>query len=100
METVMHKHLTNLTAFQAKTSSPVGSWDSAFKRWREARRFRREKRKLDEVVSQLTPQILYDIGVSDCRPSGPKSDIWDNHPYRLLMDAVIGRGPSRFDTRR
>jgi hypothetical protein len=96
----MHKHLTNLTAFQAKTSSPVESWYSAFKRWREARRFRREERIRDEVLSQLTPATLYDIGESDCRPPGSKMDIWDNHPYRLLMDAIMSRRPCESDPRR
>jgi hypothetical protein len=83
----MHKHLTNLTAFEAKTSNPVGSWDSALKSW-------------DEIVSQLTPQILYDIGEIDCRPRHAKSDVWDCNPYRLLIDAIIPRSPSESDPRR
>ena len=63
----MQKHLTNLTAFHAKTSNPVGSWDSALKSW-------------DEIVSQLTPQILHDIGETDFRLRQSKSDVWDRNP--------------------
>ena len=83
----MHKHLTNLTAFDAKTSNTVGSWDSALKCW-------------DEIVSQLPPQILYDIGEIDCRPRHSKSDVWDCNPYRLLIGAIMPRRPSEFDPRR
>jgi len=96
----MHKHLTNLTTFHAKTSSPVGSWYSALKSWSEAHRFRKEERKRDEIISQLTPRILYDIGESDCRPRYSKSDVWDSNPYRLLIDAIMSRSPSEFDPRR
>ena len=96
----MNKHLTNLTAFHAKTSSPVGSWYSALKSWSEAHRSRREARKRDEILSQLTPQILYDIGKIDCRPRHSKSDVWDCHPYRLLMDAIMPCSPSKSDPRR
>ena len=82
----MHKHLTNLTTFHARTSSPVGSWYSGLKSW-------------DEIVAQLTPQILYDIGEIDCMPRHSKSDVWDSNPYRLLIDAM-SRSPTEFDPRR
>ena len=82
----MHKRLTNLTTSQDKTSSPVESWYSALKTW-------------DEIVSQLTPRILYDIGEIDCMPRHSKSDVWDSNPYRLLIDAM-SRSPSEFDPRR
>jgi hypothetical protein len=99
METVMHKHLTNLTSFHAETSTSGGSWYSAFKRWREAHRLFKEERKRDEIASQLTPRILYDIGESDCQPPGSKSAVWDNQPYRLLMNSIMSRRPSEFDSK-
>jgi hypothetical protein len=60
----------------------------------------KEERKRDEIVSRLTPWILYDIGESDCRPRRSKSDVWDSNPYRLLIDAIMSRSPSEFDPRR
>jgi hypothetical protein len=73
----MRKHLMNLTIFQARTKGPIGSLQSALKRWSEARELRKEERMRDEIASQLTPQIRYDIGVSDCRPGRSKSAGWD-----------------------
>ena len=66
-ETVVHKHLTNLTIFQPKTDGPVGSWHLALNHWKVARRLRKTESARAEIVSQLTPQILDDIGETDCR---------------------------------
>ena len=96
----MHKHLANLTIFHPKTDSPSSSWYSAFRTWREARQLHKAERKRAEILSELTPQILYDIGEIDCRPLRPTLPIWDNNPYRLLIEAVISRNPSEFDPRR
>jgi hypothetical protein len=100
METVMHKHMANLTTFHPKTDGPGSSWYSALKTWREARRLHKAERERAEIVSQLTPQILYDIGEIDCRPLRSTLPIWDNDPYRLLIEAVMSRNPSEFDPRR
>lgn len=96
----MHKHLTNLTTSQVKTSGPIESWHSALKNWNEARKLRKQERERAEIISHLTPHILYDIGESDCRPSRATSHIWDNNPYRLLVDVMMSRKPSEFDPRR
>jgi hypothetical protein len=100
METVMHKHPTYLTTFHADTAGPAKSWYSALKDWREVRRLRKDERKHRVILSQLTPSILYDIGESDCRLRPTGSGIWDNNPYRLLIDAMTRRNPSEFDPRR
>jgi hypothetical protein len=100
METVMHKHMANLTTFHPKTNSPSRSWYSALRTWREARQLHKAERKRAEIVSELTPQILYDIGEIDCRPLRSTSPIWDDNPYRLLIEAMMSRNPSEFDPRR
>lgn len=64
----MHKHPTNLTTIYAKTTDSAGPWYSALKNWSEVRRLRKEERMRSEILSQLPPSILYDIGESDCRP--------------------------------
>jgi len=85
----MNKHLANLTIFQPKTDSTIGYWRSALNRWREARQLRKAESARAEIVSQLTPQILYDIGETDCRPLRSTLPIWDNNPYRLLIEAMF-----------
>jgi hypothetical protein len=67
----MHKHLANLTIFQPKTDVPVGSWHLALNHWKEARQLRKTESARAEIVSQLTPQILDDIGETDCRRRRP-----------------------------
>ena len=63
----MQKHLANLTILQPKTDGPVGSWHLALNHWKEARQLRKTESARAEIVSQLTPQILDDIGETDCR---------------------------------
>jgi hypothetical protein len=100
METIMQKHLANLTVFQSKTDHPIKAWYLTLRSWREAQRLRKVERKRAEIISELSPQILYDIGEIDCRPPSSRLPIWDNNPYRLLIDAMMNRNPSGFDPRR
>jgi hypothetical protein len=94
----MNKRLANPAIFQPTTSSPIRSWYSAWRGWNEARKLRMRKRA--ETVSGLNAWTLYDIGESDCRPPRSALPIWDNNPYRLLIEAVINRDPTEFDPRR
>jgi hypothetical protein len=66
MEPVMQNYLAHLLTFQARF--PFGSWHSALKRWGATREIRRQKRKYEEIMTQLTPEVRYDIGDNDCRP--------------------------------
>jgi hypothetical protein len=97
METVMHKHLANLTPGEAPTSGGQGSWYSAWKRWNEARALRKQERQHEELVSELPTHILYNIGESACRPRCSSSDNWDNNSYKLFVDAIARRKPSELD---
>ena len=63
----MQKHLANLTILQPKTEGAAGSWHSALNHWKEARQLRKIESARADVVSQLTPLILDDIGETDCR---------------------------------
>jgi hypothetical protein len=63
----MQKHLANLTILQPKTDGPVGSWHLALNHWKVARRLRKTESARAEIVSQLTSQILDDIGETDWR---------------------------------
>ena len=98
MEAVMHRHPTHLSLHH--TTGPEKSWYSALKDWREARKLRKEERQRSDVLSQLPPSVLYDIGESDCRSWSSGPGIWDNNPYRHLIDTVMRRNPSEFDPRR
>jgi hypothetical protein len=77
-ETVMHKHLANPTIVQGK-SRDLGSWYSALNDWREARAIRKRARQGEELVSELPPYVLYNIGESACRPWCSSSDTVDNN---------------------
>ena len=67
----MQKHLANLTMLQPKTDGPVGSWHLALTHWKGARQLRKIESARAEIVSQLTPRILDDIGETDCRRRRP-----------------------------
>jgi hypothetical protein len=67
----MQKHLANLTILQPQTDGPVGSWHLALNHWKEARQLRKIESARAEIVSQLTPRIIDDIGQTDCRRRRP-----------------------------
>ena len=92
----MHK-LTALSNFPF-LSDAIADRLSQLHDWNEARRLRKAGRKRAEAVSELEDRILYDIGESDVRFL--RSPIWNNNPYRLLIDGIMNRGISEFDSRR
>lgn len=96
----MQKHLANLIAFESKTTPPGKSWSSALQRWRDAYQRRKAERKREEILSELSPAILYDIGENDCRPPHRVPAFWEHDPYRLLMEAIMSRNVPPFDPRR
>jgi hypothetical protein len=98
METHMHKRLATLSIFPFALSEAIADWLSQLHGWNEARRLRKASRKRAEVISGLRNGILYDIGESDIRPF--RSPIWNNNPYRLLIDGIMNRGTSELDSRR
>jgi hypothetical protein len=93
----MHKRLATLSIFSFAIGDAIAVRLSQLHGWNEARRLRKASRKRTALVSELTPQTLYDIGESDLRP--PRSPNWDANPYRLLIDGIMNRGPSEFDPR-
>ena len=85
----MHKHAASLTIFRSKAHSSIWSLRLALRTWSEARELRKAERMRAENVSELTPLILYDIGEIDCRPLRSTTPMWDDNPYRLLLEANV-----------
>jgi hypothetical protein len=67
----MQKHLANLTILQSKADSSVASWHLALNHWKEARQLRKIESARTDMVSQLSPRIVDDIGETDCRRRRP-----------------------------
>jgi hypothetical protein len=67
----MQKHLANLTILQPNTDGPLESWHLALNRWKKARQLRKFESARADMVSQLTPRTLEDIGETDCRRRRP-----------------------------
>ena len=91
----MQKHLANPILFPPAADTPLRSWSLALKSWREAYRLRKAERKRAEILSGLTPEILYDIGQIDYTIRTAPRTLLDIHPHRFLIDAMMGCNPSK-----
>jgi hypothetical protein len=89
----MHKHLAIVSVFQFAISDAIAGWFSELHDWNEARKHRKTGGKRADTALELA-QILYDIG--EIRPPG--LSIWDNNPYRLLIDGMMNRASSNSES--